>query len=75
MPRVSRRNPACDGSDEEPQKRKPKKGPPRAAKHTSTTRLVATKSVNAKGNKIEIAETPNKKGEQIVFSPKTRKSP
>jgi hypothetical protein len=75
MPRVSRRNLACDGSDEEPQKRKPKKGPSRAAKHISTMRPVATKSVNAKGNEIEIAGTPNKRGKQIVFSPKTRKSP
>jgi hypothetical protein len=75
MPRVSRRNPACDGSNEEPQKHKPKKGPSRAAKHTSTMRPVATKSVNAKGNEIKIAGTPKKRGKQIVFSPKTRKSP
>ena len=77
MPRVSRRNPACDGSDEEPeepQKRQPKKGPSRAAKHTSTKRPATTKTVNAKGNKIEITGTPNKRGKQIVFSPKTRKS-
>jgi len=66
MPRVSRRNPACDGSDEEPQKRKPKKGPLRAAKHTSTKLPAATKSVNAKGNEIEIAGMPNKRGKQIV---------
>ena len=82
MPRVSRCNPACDGSDEEPQKREPKKGPSRATKHTttkkgpaSTTRPVTTKSVNAKGNEIEITGMPNKRGKQIVFSPKTRKSP
>ena len=77
MPRVSRRNPACDGSDEEPekpQKRQPKKVPLRAAKHTSTKRPATTKTVNAKGNEIEIAGTPNKRGKQIVFSPKTRKS-
>ncbi len=58
----------------------PKKGPSRAVKHTttqkgpvSTMRPVTTKSVNAKGNEIEIAGTPNKRGKQIVFSPKTRK--
>ena len=67
--------PSCDGSNEEPQKRKPKKGPLRAAKHTSTKRPAATKSVNAKGNEIEIPGMPNKRGKQIVLSPKTRKSP
>jgi hypothetical protein len=36
---------------------------------------VTTKYVNAKGSEIEIAGTPNKRGKQIVFSPKTRKSP
>ena len=59
----------------EPQKRIPKKGPSCAAKHTSTKRLAATKSVNAKGNEIEIAGMPNKRGKQIVLSPKARKSP
>ena len=75
MPRVSRCNPACDGSDEEPQKRKPIKGPSRVTKHTSTKRPAAMKSVNAKGNEIEIAGTPNKRGKQIVLSPKKRNSP
>jgi hypothetical protein len=82
MPRVSRCNPACDGSDEEPQKSEPKKGSSHAVKHTTTKGAasttmhpVTTKSVNAKGNEIEIAGKPNKRGKQIVFSPKTRKSP
>jgi hypothetical protein len=36
---------------------------------------VATKSVNAKGNDIKITGTPNKRGKQILFSPKKRESP
>jgi len=55
-------------------KHKPKQGPLRAAKYTSTKRAT-TKSVNAKGNEVKIAGTPNKRGKQIVLSPKKRSSP
>ena len=44
MPRVSRRNPACDGSDEEPQKRKPKNSEAGGQSSTveSVTSLITT---------------------------------
>jgi hypothetical protein len=85
MPRVSRCNPVRDGThdgDEEPQKNTlhtAKKMSP-TTKRTTTrgaasakTCSVSTKSAKSKGNKI--AGMPNKRGNQIVSSSTTRKSP